>query len=166
NPIGTVENIDFNISNHTSYTVTGLPNGVNYNFNTRLGRLRINGNPDTAVSGVFPYTITATNSCNTVTATGTITVYNGVPSRPGTINGPSSFLCPISTAIYYVADDPNVETYNWTVPGSMTIINGQGTNQIEVEITGTVTFLQNITVTASNACGTSSPRSLGVLISY
>src|SRR5690606_13190103 len=141
-------------------------NGVNYNFNTSLGRLRINGNPDNAVSGVFPYTITATNSCNTVTATGTITVYNGVPSRPGTINGPSSFLCPISTAIYYVADDPNVETYNWTVPGSMTIVNGQGTNQIEVEITGTVTFLQNITVTASNACGTSSPRSLGVLISY
>src|SRR5690606_34150994 len=63
-------------------------------------------------------------------------------------------------------DDPNVETYNWTVPGSMTLVNGQGTNQIEVEITGTVTFLQNITVTASNACGTSSPRSLGVLISY
>src|SRR5690606_15987221 len=166
NPIGTVENIDFNISNHTSYTVTGLPNGVNYNFNTSLGRLRINGNPDNAVSGVFPYTITANNSCNTTTVTGTIMVYYSTPSRPGTINGPSSFLCPISTAIYYVADDPNVETYNWTVPGSMTIVNGQGTNQIEVEITGTVTFFQNITVTASNACGTSSASSLPVYVSY
>ncbi|WP_157448695.1 HYR domain-containing protein, partial [Bizionia sp. APA-3] len=166
NPIGTVENIDFNISNHTSFTVTGLPNGVNYTFNAGLGRLRINGNPNNAVSGVFPYTITAINSCNTVTATGTITVYSGTPSRPESINGPSSFGCPISTAIYYVADDPNVESYNWTVPGSMTIVNGQGTNQIEVDITGTATFFQNITVTASNACGTSSPRLLGVLISY
>src|SRR5690606_38669632 len=168
NAAGTVENIDFSVVNATTVTITGLPTGVNGVYNAALNRVRISGNPDDTLSGTFPYTITATNSCNTVTANGVITVYNGTPSRPGQINGPSSFLCPIETAIYYVADDPNVETYNWTVPGSMTIINGQGTNQIEVEITGTVTFLQNITVSASNACGTSPTphRSLGVLVSY
>ncbi|WP_338733415.1 HYR-like domain-containing protein [Mangrovimonas cancribranchiae] len=166
NPIGTVENINFNISNASSVSVTGLPAGVNYNYNSTTGNLVINGNPNNGLSGTFDYTITANNSCNTTTTTGTITVYSGIPSTPGSINGPSSFGCPISTAIYYVADDPNVETYNWNVPGSMTITNGQGTNQIEVEITGTVTFFQNITVTASNACGTSTSRSLRVLVSY
>ncbi|MGG5488407.1 HYR domain-containing protein, partial [Gaetbulibacter sp. PBL-D1] len=165
NPIGTVENINFNISNASSVTVTGLPTGVNYSYNSTTGNLVINGNPNNGLSGEFNYTITANNSCNTTTTNGTITVYYGTPARPSQINGPSSFLCPINTAIYYVADDPNVETYNWTVPGSMLITNGQGTNQIEVDIIG-ASVLSNITVTASNACGTSQPRNLGVVVSY
>ncbi|WP_417860600.1 HYR domain-containing protein [Winogradskyella sediminis] len=166
NPVGRVEAIDFYVYNATSVTVTGLPTNVNYNYNTGSGRVRINGNPHNSVSGVFPYTLTASNSCSTVTETGVITVYNGTPSKPGTINGTSSFLCPVSTAIYYVAEDPNVETYNWTVPTSMTINNGQGTNQIEVSISGAVTFWQNISVTASNACGTSSARNKLILLNY
>src|SRR5690606_19855029 len=132
--------IDFNVVNATSVTVTGLPTGVNGVYNAALNRVRISGNPNDGVSGVFNYTITATNSCNTAIMNGTITVYHSTPVRPGTINGPSSFLCPITTAIYYVADDPNVETYNWTVPNTMIITNGQGTNQIEVEIVRGVAF--------------------------
>ncbi|WP_225035757.1 BspA family leucine-rich repeat surface protein [Winogradskyella sp. SM1960] len=166
NPIGRVENIDFNVTNATSVTVTGLPLGVNYNYNAGLGRVRINGNPDNSISGTYNYTVTATNACSTTTATGEITVYYGTPSTPGTINGTSSFLCPVSTAIYYVEDDPNVETYNWTVPGSMTITNGQGTSQIEVAISGAFAFWQTISVTATNACGTSDASDKFVLLNF
>src|SRR5690606_4606958 len=166
NPRGIVENIDFSVFNATTVTITGLPTGVNGVYNAALNRVRISGNPDDTLSGTFPYTISATGSCNTVTATGVITVYHGTPARPGTINGTESFLCPVTTAIYYVALDPNVETYNWTVPGSMTITNGQGTNQIEVSISGPFTFWQNITVTASNACGTSTTRTKRVIFNY
>ena len=168
NPIGRVENIDFNVTDATTVTVTGLPPGVNYNYNAGIGRVRINGNPSDSISATttYTYTVTATNGCATTTATGEITVYHGTPSRPGTINGPGSFLCPVSTAIYYIEDDPNVETYNWTVPSTMTIVEGQGTSQIEVEITGTVTFSDEISVTATNACGTSASRTLDVWINF
>ena len=168
NPVGRVENIDFNVTDATTVSVTGLPPGVNYNYNAGNGRVRINGNPNNSISTTttYTYTVSATNSCSTTTTTGEITVYRGTPSRPGTINGTSSFLCPVSTAIYYVAEDPNVETYNWTVPASMTINNGQGTNQIEVSISGAVTFWQTISVTASNACGTSSARNKLILLNY
>ncbi|WP_163517052.1 HYR domain-containing protein [Gelidibacter japonicus] len=165
-PVGTVENIDFSVFNATTVNVSGLPAGVTGVYNAALNRVRISGNPNDSVSGTFPYTITATNSCNTVTSTGVITVYYETPSTPGAINGPSSFLCPVSTAIYYVENDPNVETYEWSVPSTMTITSGQGTNQIEVAITGTVTFLERIRVRAHNPCGTSSRRDRWILINF
>jgi hypothetical protein len=52
-------------------------------------------------------------------------------------------------------------TYNWTAPNGITIVSGQGTASIEVSIA--TTFVSgNLSVNASNGCGTSSNRTVGL----
>src|SRR5690606_36283181 len=106
-----IDPIVYNIPYATSVNVTGLPSGVSYTYTG--GNVTISGNPGNSIAaGTYTYTITATG-CGTTSIQGSIRVFSSAPTRPGQINGPSSFLCPISTAIYYVANDPNVESYNW-----------------------------------------------------
>lgn len=48
-------------------------------------------------------------------------------------------------------------TYNWSVPSGATILNGQGTNNIQVQFGAGFTN-GNVSVNAQNACGTSTAR--------
>src|SRR5690606_2130807 len=105
-----VYNINY-VNSPASVTVSGLPAGVSGTYSSGSGNVTIQGNPNNGVApGTYPYTITAIG-CGTAIVQGTIRVFSSAPTRPGQINGPSSFLCPINTAIYYVANDSNVETY-------------------------------------------------------
>jgi uncharacterized protein (TIGR02145 family) len=70
-----IANITYSLTDVTSATVTGLPDGVNYNTNNNV--LTISGTtPDLTVETPYTYTVKATNVCGTETtvATGTITV--------------------------------------------------------------------------------------------
>ena len=63
-------NIIYITTEATGATVTGLPNGITGNWSSNT--VTISGTPSS--SGTFPYTVTLTGECNTVTETGTITV--------------------------------------------------------------------------------------------
>jgi hypothetical protein len=81
-------------------------------------------------------------------------------SRPGAITGANFGLCGLQGITYTVTNVSGI-TYNWTVPGTAGIANGQGTNSITVNYPSTNTA-GNVSVTAANACGTSAARSLSM----
>ncbi|MBK8611563.1 MAG: hypothetical protein IPL84_16890 [Chitinophagaceae bacterium] len=65
-----ITNITYGTTGATGATVTGLPAGVTSNWVANV--VTISGTP--SASGVYPYTVTLTGGCGTVTAMGTITV--------------------------------------------------------------------------------------------
>ncbi len=68
------------------------------------------------------------------------------------ISGPTS-LCPGEIAVFYTAEYDPDDTYHWTIPPNLTIISGQGTNEIEVEWTAPGEV--EVCVEVTNVCGTS-----------
>ncbi|MEZ4856809.1 MAG: LamG-like jellyroll fold domain-containing protein [Gelidibacter sp.] len=162
NPNQSIANIKYNITNANTVTVSGLPAGVTYNFTG--GVLTISGNPTSNTLNTYNYTVTATNSvCGTpgVTATGSIKVYNGPPSTPSSIQG-ITVICPVTTTTYTVNNDLNVQFYEWDLPTGFTILSGNGTNSITVQIDNNFDPPWNIgtiRVRATNPCGTSNWKS-------
>ncbi len=98
--------------------------------------------------------VTATSICGITSAARTTTIYLGVPTQPASISGPSTGVC-TQTVIYTCPNQAGV-TFNWTVPAG-TINSGQGSNAISVTF-GTFTSATTVSVTASNACGSSPAR--------
>src|SRR5690606_23306563 len=47
----------------------------------------------------------------------------------------------------------DVETYTWTVPPGFVIVSGQNTNQITVSVPSSGASAGNVTLVASNPCG-------------
>jgi hypothetical protein len=78
------------------------------------------------------------------------------PATPGTISG-NSGVCKSQTKNYSV---PNVAgtTYAWSVTGGAFIFSGQGSSSVNIRFTTATSTTAVISVTASNACGVSSPR--------
>ena len=80
------------------------------------------------------------------------------PSTPAVINGPAS-VCPSATGLQYSTPSAAGITYNWLVPNGATIVSGQGTASIMVNMG---TKAGSVKVSASNACATSTFKSLAV----
>jgi len=79
-----------------------------------------------------------------------------LPQMPGPING-SQTVCQDSSAIYTVANDPNVTSYTWTLPPGWAGLSS--TNSITVT-PGTSAGV--ISAVANNNCGQSSAQSIAV----
>jgi hypothetical protein len=86
-----------------------------------------------------------------------------IPGMPGTMTGPSS-VCKSQLGFYSVPNVINATTYNWTVSGNVWIAGGQGTNAVALDFNTSNTNSAIISVTASNVCGTSAPRTKTVNI--
>ncbi len=81
----TITNITYATTGATGANVTGLPAGVEGEWNNNV--VTISGTP-VPTSGNFPYTVTLTGGCGTITATGSIAINsNAVPSVPTTLTG-------------------------------------------------------------------------------
>ncbi|KAF0199255.1 MAG: hypothetical protein FD170_3919 [Bacteroidetes bacterium] len=133
---------NLNVSNVTTYNVTGLTAGTTYYYRIR-----------------------AYNSCGASSNSGTITYATlpGTPAVPGVIAG-LALQCPnLSGQVYSIAAVPNATTYVWTVPAGWNITAGAGTTSITVT-TGAAGQNGNITVTAGNSCGTSIASTLAVIV--
>jgi hypothetical protein len=81
----TITNITYATTGATNAIVTGLPAGVEGEWNNNV--VTISGTP-VPTSGTFGYTVTLTGGCGTITATGSITI-NGtnVPNPITTLTG-------------------------------------------------------------------------------
>ncbi|MGI0107561.1 PKD-like domain-containing protein [Salinimicrobium sp. WS361] len=104
------------------------------------------GSPVTATSNVITikgYTPPATP------------VFDPVPTQGGPVN--TTLLCPPNTGLVYkVASDPNVTSYNWTLPTGWVITAGAETNSITINNSNLNAGTYNLVATAMNACGSSS----------
>jgi len=84
-----------------------------------------------------------------------------VPATPGPITGSASVCAGASGLTYSISPVAGATSYTWTVPPGASIIAGQGTTSITVNFGSTS---GNITVAASNGCGTSAPSTLSVTV--
>ncbi|CAN5613741.1 hypothetical protein BH10BAC3_BH10BAC3_14220 [soil metagenome] len=114
--------------------------------------------------------LTSNAACATIaTATSNsivMTVYSGAPANiaSNTIVGPTSICPPVSGLIYTVTPVLRAETYVWTLPPGFTITSGSGTSTITVSVASSATIAnnQNVTVYATNPCGSGSSKTLNV----
>lgn len=98
-----------------------------------------------------------------VTSTQTIIVNPAAPSTPGVITGTTSVTPSTSGLIYSIAPVTDATTYTWSVPIGWSITGGQGTRSVTVT-SGTAGQDGDISVTAGNSCGTSTPSSMAVAV--
>ena len=102
--------------------------------------------------------LTSSESCvNDNTATSneiTIQVDQPITETPQTPSGDQS-VCTVANLLNYtVAAVTNATAYTWILPAGWTIVSGTGTNNISVNITGVASGNYNVSVRASNSCGT------------
>ena len=81
---------------------------------------------------------------------------SGVPSAPGTPGGAATITASSTGNVYSITPVSGATSYTWTVPAGIgTISAGSGTNSITITANTVGGGPYNMTVTASNACGTS-----------
>jgi gliding motility-associated-like protein len=133
---------DRNVGNVTTFNVTGLTAGVTYYYRVR-----------------------AVNFCGTSGNSPVITYSTlpATPAVPGAITGTAMQCAGLTGQFYSIASVPAATTYTWAVPAGWSITAGQGTITITVT-TGGAGQNGNITVTAGNVCGTSTPSILAVTV--
>ncbi len=82
------------------------------------------------------------------------------PTAPASVSGTNTF-CAGSSSSFTAASVVGATSYTWSVPVGMTITSGQGTITINVNSTA---VSGNVTVTADNACGSSTPTTYAVTV--
>jgi len=139
------------------YSIAAVAGATSYTWTVPAGATITAGQGTTSATVTFGstsgnVTVIATNTCGTSSATSQAITVNTIPASPGAITGVTT-VCPNATGnAYSVASVAGATSYTWAVPFDATIVSGQGTTGIVVDF-GVTTG--NITVTASNACGTS-----------
>ncbi|MBK7965082.1 MAG: T9SS type A sorting domain-containing protein [Bacteroidetes bacterium] len=87
----------------------------------------------------------------------TIDYQVAAPVTPPSISGPGK-VCTGDVVVYSIALVNRATSYTWTVPATMTITSGQGTNVITASVDAGY-IGGSVSVVASNVCGTSPTRS-------
>jgi hypothetical protein len=132
----------FCVNGSTTVTVSAMGGTMPY---TGTGSL-------TVKSGSRMFPVTDTNGCtgtvNLIVANGTV----GAPAKPDSILGPSTVVKQQSNLVYSVRTPNASYAYAWTVPTGVVITAGQNTKSTTINWGSTS---GNITVKASNSCGTS-----------
>ncbi len=152
-----------------SYSISAVTGASSYTWTLPSGAFISSGYGTNSVNITFASSsgtvcVTADNSCGSsepqcmpVTVFGSL---SGV--LPGAITG-SSAVCSGGTDISYsISEMPDATSYSWTVPAEASIVSGSGTNSILVDFG---TSSGNVSVIASNSCGSSDSRVLAVTVS-
>lgn len=149
------------------YSVESVGPAVYYDWTVPVGVTIVTGQGTSSITVDFTNTfgdicVTADDGSGPGAASClTTTLASGRPLTPTAINGPTNTVCPGHVYTYSVAVDPLAASYNWVVPNYMSIIDGQGTNTINVSVaTGFVWGY--LRVSASNCRGTTGQFTIGV----
>ena len=146
-------------SGNASYTVAPDPNAVSYTWTLPGGWSGTSVTDSiyaTVGTGAGTISVVANSSCGS-SGTQTLTVSLGIPpAQPSSMLG-VTHLCDSSSTAYAVTNDPNATSYTWTLPSGWS-----GSSTINT-ITATASTTNGvISVTANNACGSSTPSTLNV----
>ncbi len=131
----------------TGASITGSTNSVTVSYSA------------SATSGNL--SVTATNGCTTSTArTLAIAVSSSVPPMPGAFDNSVASVCQSQNNVpYSVPNDPTV-AYSWSYSGTGATISGSTFNVL-VNFNASATS-GNISVTATNVCGTGPARVMAI----
>lgn len=135
----------------TSYTWT-IPGGWTGSSSTNSITLTV-GNTNGDIS-VIPV-----NACGNGMAQALAVAVSTIPAQPDAIDG-NPEVCEGTQETYSVTNDPNVDSYSWTIPGGWS--GSSTTNEITVTVGAND---GDITVTPSNNCGTGSIQTMAVVVS-
>lgn len=137
------------VNGATSYTWT-LPSGW-------TGASTTNAITATSGSAAGNISVKTNNNCgSSLVKTLAVTITAATPTQPGSIAGVAS-VCPGSSQTYSVPVVAGAGSYAWTLPSGW---SGTSTTNSITVIAGSIAG--NISVTASNGCGTSAARTMAV----
>ena len=147
-----------------SYSCSSVALATGYTWSVPSGATIVSGQGTATITVNFSTTFTngsisviAGNSCGN-SAASYLTVY-GKPNPPTGVTGQMTGVCSGSSGkIYTVNATPGATYYNWTVSSGMSIVSGQGSNQITVNYSTTFNS-GTLGVSAGNSCGASIPIS-------
>jgi hypothetical protein len=138
------------VARATSYTWT-LPSGWS-GSSTSTSITVIPG------SGGGTISVTASNTCGSSTPSTGILSVTSIPAQPGAITGTSAVCKGVSTT-YSISAVSGATSYTWSLPSGW---SGSSTSTSITAIPGSSGV--NISVTANNTCGSSTPTSLSVSV--
>jgi hypothetical protein len=148
-----------------TYSVAAVANATSYQWTVPAGSTIVSGTGTNSISLSFGNGFTASgnlsvravNGCGS-SAARSLSITRNVVATPSVISGQTSGVCGLSSVTYTVTAVAG-NTYNWTVPSNITILSGQGTASLSIRINSGFTT-GNLSVTASNGCGSSTARTL------
>ncbi|MFM9007055.1 MAG: T9SS type A sorting domain-containing protein, partial [Bacteroidota bacterium] len=151
-----------------TYSVSPVARAQFYNWTVPAGASIVGGNLTNIIQVQFvagftggTVTVNASNACGSGPVRTRNVILNN-PLTPASISGQLTGVCGASGVTFTAASVSNATGYNWTVPAGATIVSGQGSATISVNFAGNFTT-GNITVAATNGCGTGSARSATVI---
>ncbi|MCE2712967.1 MAG: T9SS type A sorting domain-containing protein, partial [Cryomorphaceae bacterium] len=151
-----------------TYSISSVSGATSYTWSVPSGATIVSGQGTTSITVDYGATsgdvsVTATNSCGTSSASTLAITLNEAPATPGAITGISS-QCPGATAQgYSISSVSGATSYTWSVPAGWTITSGQNTTGIQVTV-GSFGDNGDISVAASNGCGTSASAIIAVTV--
>jgi hypothetical protein len=86
------------------------------------------------------------------------------PSQPGSISGASSVCKTVASSPFSISSVSGATGYSWSASNGATIASGQGTTAVTVDFTLVTSTPVIISVVASNACGSSIPKTKSVAV--
>jgi len=140
------------------YSVTAVAGAISYSWTVPQGALILSGQNTDSIRlkwGISSGTVSVIigNNCGTSVPSVILVNVTVIPPKPSEIQG-LSHLCHSDTALYKIDTLGSADSYQWTFPAGVTILNGAGTNSVTVvwgEMAG------DITVAGINSCGTGPP---------
>jgi hypothetical protein len=163
---GPSNNLCLNGVSNPTYTISTVAGASSYTWTAPIGTTIVSGQGTTsvtlAVSGSFvsgPLSVKSNNSCSS-SISRTLALYS-VPLTPGLISGETNNLCPngVSNPAYTILAVGGASSYTWTAPIGTTILSGQGTTSVTLEVSSS--FVSgSLSVVANNLCGSSSAKTL------
>ena len=167
-----------NLSTGT-YTITYNVSGTNSVSSTTATISFTSGSPGTGtfttsslvtagaanVVNVTKFTDQSTNNSSSLSVGTAAFTTSSAPAIPESITGTTAQCASTSALTYSITAVANATTYTWAVPTGWSITAGQGTTSVTVT-SGVSGQNGNVTVTASNSCGTSAASTLGVTSSF
>lgn len=157
------------VAGSTSYSIASVVGATTYVWSVPAGFTISSGQGTTSISVSWTATamqngisgalcVYAADACvSTAPSCVSIDYQVAAPVTPPSISGPGK-VCSGDAVVYSIAAVNRATSYAWTVPATMTITSGQGTNVINVQVNAGYVG-GNVTVAASNVCGTSPIRS-------
>ena len=147
-----------------NYSVPASAGASSYNWTLPVGATgssttnTINVSYGASYNAVGSICVSVTSICNVTSVSKCKTVAPNLPSMPASITGATNGLCG-QTIVYTCPNQGVGTTYNWTAPAGATI-SGNGTSNVSITF-GTFTT-GSVCVSATNSCGTSTVKCIGV----
>jgi len=140
------------------YSVPIVPNAISYSWTVPVGALILSGQNTPTITVRLATTggtvsVISGNQCGISDPSVLDVTVTNTPSQPTIIQGPEE-VCNEEKITFSVDPVPDATSYFWTVPADATILNGQNTDTINVQWGANG---GNITVTALDDCGESTP---------